>query len=357
MKIVVVQPNIPTYRVDFYSRLVKTPGWEVNVVANKGTLGLLTDNEDQNSWANVSGRYRRFFGIEWQEDILGLSLKDLDLLVISGNPRNIPALILTVRARLYGVPCVWWGHFNSVSTKVWRARIRHFLYKIPKNICFYSDYELSTATKALKKYSLNLFSISNGLNIDDISVLRKEYIAKNRPFRILFIGRMVSRSRLDLVLEAMPVLAKGGVHLDVIGEGDMRKAYESWVAKNSLQDNVTFHGAITDENQLSPIFNNSSIFVSGDCVGLSIIHALAYGLPVIINANSKTQAPEADVLLLGEMGLTHSGDSASLGATVTLLLENYDLRDQFSRTALITLRNHHNTETMTKRFIDMVDSI
>jgi len=357
MKVVFIQPNIPKYRVAFYNALSQENGLVLKVHASKGKLGLLTSSDSEQQWASVKGEYKTLLGVDWQQNVIGLSLKNVDVLILCGNPRNLPILVLSIRARLKGVKCVWWGHFRSVSTKNWRAKIRYLLYKIPNNICFYSDSELAIAKKRLRHLSLNLFSISNGLDVDEIARYKEKYIGLMRTNRLIFVGRMIERSRLDLVINALVNIDDHSLKLDVVGDGPKRFDFERQVKKLDLCDSVTFHGAIVDEEQLSAIFNRASIFVSGDCVGLSLIHALAYGVPAIVNANRKTQGPEADVLLLADMALYHSGNSASIALQIKVLIDNATLRETFSIQALKILKAHHNTRVMSKRCMEMIKQL
>ena len=109
-------------------------------------------------------------------------------------------------------------------------------------------------------------------------------IAPREKNRILFVGRLTGEKQVDVVLRAVAKLDPAlDVHFDIAGGGDQRKALETLTAQLGLEDRVTFHGRVTDE-QLRELYSRSSVFAIASIAELQSIvtmEAMASALPVV----------------------------------------------------------------------------
>ncbi len=146
-----------------------------------------------------------------------------------------------------------------------------------------------------------------------------------RPFRLLFVGRLVERKGVHYLLDALAALRDGiDVRLDVVGEGSMRRALEDQAAALGLRDRVTFHGFVPDD-ALAERYRTADAFVlpatydaKGDVEGLGVvlIEAAAFGLPLIGTAAGGIP----DIVKHDETGLlVPPGDAAALAEAVEAL--------------------------------------
>ncbi len=67
-----------------------------------------------------------------------------------------------------------------------------------------------------------------------------------KPFEILFVGALVPRKGIDLLIEAARILrdAKLGFRLKIIGEGPLKPMIEDFIVKHHLAEQITLHGWI-----------------------------------------------------------------------------------------------------------------
>lgn len=109
-------------------------------------------------------------------------------------------------------------------------------------------------------------------------------IAPRDKNRILFVGRLTGEKKVDVVLHALAKLDPAlDVHFDIAGGGDQRKALEALSHELGLEDRVTFHGRVTDE-QLRDLYSRSSVFAIASIAELQSIvtmEAMASALPVV----------------------------------------------------------------------------
>lgn len=103
------------------------------------------------------------------------------------------------------------------------------------------------------------------------------------PIYLLYVGRIIKRKKLDLVIRALKRLNKANnnkFRLEVVGDGDFIER-----ARKLADENVIFHGRITDIGRLIQIYERCHIFTMPalrETFGLVYIEAMSQGLPIIL---------------------------------------------------------------------------
>jgi glycosyltransferase involved in cell wall biosynthesis len=130
----------------------------------------------------------------------------------------------------------------------------------------------------------------------------------NSVKEILFVGRLVARIGLDVLLRALPLIdAEAPVHLHVVGNGDMAERWKALAHSLAVDHSVTFHGAIAKE-ALEQRYAGADVFVlpavvdeRGDTEGLGavLLEALSFMTPVV----ASDVGGISDVVRDGETGL------------------------------------------------------
>ncbi|GAA3936911.1 glycosyltransferase [Microbacterium soli] len=102
--------------------------------------------------------------------------------------------------------------------------------------------------------------------------------------RILFVGRLTGEKKVDVVLHALARLDPAlDAHFDIAGGGDQRRALETLTHQLGLDDRVTFHGRVTDD-ELRELYSRASVFAIASIAELQSIvtmEAMASALPVV----------------------------------------------------------------------------
>ena len=146
-------------------------------------------------------------------------------------------------------------------------------------------------------------------------------IAKQQPRRLLFIGRLVGKKKLEILFDYLAALQKNipDIELHVIGDGPARQTVEQHASNPS----VTWHGAIHDEPSIRAIMRTCHlVFVPGH-TGLSIVHAFCYGKPfVTLGTKIISQPPEIEYLRHGQNGVVLSGNKDADVQQLTDILSN-----------------------------------
>ena len=157
-----------------------------------------------------------------------------------------------------------------------------------------------------------LFTIHNSLHYDQQKALREsikpsvlyyDHFGNNNPV-VIFIGRLTKVKQLDMLVDAVSDLNKQGhsCNLVFVGDGTERKALEQQISELRIQDIVWFYGACYDEKINAELIYNADLCVAPGNVGLTAMHTMVFGTPVISHNEFKWQMPEFEAIRAGETG-------------------------------------------------------
>src|SRR5205085_9067419 len=105
----------------------------------------------------------------------------------------------------------------------------------------------------------------------------------------------------------------------------------------------------------APWFLSSSCFVYPGSIGLSLLHAFGYGLPVITHADRRRHGPEIAALVHEWNGLECDAASpAALADCMRRLCADADLRERLGRHAYETVVNRYSMDIMVDRFVSAI---
>lgn len=102
----------------------------------------------------------------------------------------------------------------------------------------------------------------------------------------LFVGSIIPRKGLDLLLQACTILQKQGYRdytLRVVGEGSQREELEAFCQEHNLSESVQWLGRV-DYDRIHTCFQTADIFILPtleDTLGLVVFEAMVFGKPVL----------------------------------------------------------------------------
>jgi glycosyltransferase involved in cell wall biosynthesis len=208
------------------------------------------------------------------------------------------------------------GFLNRLITQLYYNRLDRVIFYTEKGCQRMIDGGFIAPEKA--------FWANNTIDTDGIDQNYTFCLPDQTQPEILFIGRLVERKRLPVLLEYFRALKKQNglenLKLIVIGDGPQSGIVEE-ASKND--SNIEWKGAITDESQIAPLMSRASlVFIPGHS-GLSVNHALCYGRPFVTFGNIH-QPPEIDYVRDGKNGLILTGNSNQNIERIASLLVNFD---------------------------------
>ena len=127
---------------------------------------------------------------------------------------------------------------------------------------------------------------------------------KNDYPTLLFVGRLTKVKKLDWIINAHSHHKAKGINYNllIIGDGTERQSLEELAYREDTNNNVWFYGECYNDDELSTLIYNSELCISPGNVGLTALHAMSYGTPVISNDDFETQMPEYETIIPGKTG-------------------------------------------------------
>jgi Glycosyl transferases group 1 len=361
MKVTIVQPAMPSYRWGLFERLAQRFGSDFTVYASRQEeLGILSDSTRRETWLQELEPIRPlFFGLDWQHGAFGIPVRRGDVLVVCGAPRTLSTLALLIKCKIQGVHTIWWGHYWSSTSKPWRAAFRFALMGLPDNLLFYTDQEVAEYKQARGgKIAKPVFGLNNGVETDRIAKLRAPYHAEERLRDLFFISRITPKSELKLLLNALALPQCCNVTLDVIGDGPSQAQLQRDAKALGMSERIRWHGGIADEERIAKIANQCKAFVYPGSVGLSLIHAFAYGLPAILHNDRWMHGPEIAAHAHGSTGLSFDkSDVLSLAGAISQMIADKDQLTRFSSHTIELTNRTFNVRDMASRFVSVIDDL
>lgn len=367
IRLTVQQPALPRYRLSVFRELANRPDVRLKVMYARNAINMPTEDIHGFEAVCAPSRELRLGGLtlywhapQWnyasftRSDVLVLCL-DMHYLSL------VPALL---RARVSGVTTLLWGHGYSKIESWWCGLLRRAVARLATALVFYNH----TAARSYVDRGWEPERVHVALNSLDqapIRHARREWLAhperlvefrrehhlshgKEAP-AILFVSRLEAANRLDLLLEAAAMLRGDypGIQIIIIGEGEAEPELRAQCQALGLAGQVFFPGAIYDEMQLAPWFLSADVFCYPANIGLSLLHAFGYGLPVVTSDRLQQHGPEIEALRHEENGLLYAHDNASaLSLALRRLIADPALSRRLSEHALRTVTEEFALEHM-----------
>jgi len=285
---------------------------------------------------------RHLGGWSYQKGVLPQLRKDYDTYILLGQTRSLSTWLFCILARLFypKKKVYFWSH-GWYGKETWMENaIKKMLFKLPNGGVFlYGNYARELMIKKGFKPE-KLYIIHNSLAYDE-QVAVREQLAKSPVYKehfgnddpnLLFVGRLTTIKKLDMVLRAMEQLKQKGrqCNMTFIGEGETRERLEALAHDLSLQDNVWFYGPCYDEKTLGELIFNADLCVSPGNIGLTAIHTMVFGTPAVTHDDFAHQMPEFEAIRDNETGTFYQhGSIDSLADSIARWLqEHVDDREQ-----------------------------
>jgi glycosyltransferase involved in cell wall biosynthesis len=138
--------------------------------------------------------------------------------------------------------------------------------------------------------------------------------------------------------------------LVMVGDGSQRSALEEQARRPSLAGRVIFLGRRADVAQLLPLFDAFALTSSSEGLPLTILEAMAAGLPVV----STSVGAISEAVVEGQTGhLVPVGDSDRLASALLKVLRDPGLRRTMGQEAQKRARAMFDLKVMTRRYEDL----
>ena len=358
-----MQPSVPNYRVPVFKELASRPGFDVTIC--HGHLASIPDTIPD-GYKILFKQYRSsgdwLGGFEWHSPpVWVISRRHFDVAVLQWNVRILSLPLTILRCRMAGIPVVLWGHGYSKHEASMKAQLRNLLGLLGDAVLVYNR----TTADALVQAGVPRAQTFVALNAVDPTPIRREieyWKPRDRELatfarklwlpggpNLLCVSRLFESNRIDRVVTAVAAM-KGrfpGIKAVMVGAGPAESALRTLATKLGVADRVHFSGAIYEERALAPYFLTADQFVYPENIGLSLNHAMAYGLPVITSNRIDSQNPEIEALRHEQNGVLYAhGSDEAMQAAIARLATDPELRNALSSGARSTIHGRYTIARM-----------
>ena len=366
LRILMRQPALPQYRLPIFQQLASRSGVELRLLyaTNDAIPNIDPDGLDARSSPLA---VRRLPG-------LGECYRDPELkqeaaafrphVVLSWwNVRQVDLFSLARWSSRRGIGTVLWGHGYSKREAGWRRYLRDRLAHSADAVVTYNR-RAASAIVGRGVADTKVFVAPNALDQSPNAAAAKYWrehpqeLAAERlrlgigPGPVIgFVSRFDPLNRLDLLIEALPEVRQRvpGAQVVLVGRGDQeRPQLEAQARALGVADGVVFQPPEYDPVRVGAYFSLFDVFCYPSNIGLSLLHAFGFGVPVVTSDDLDAQNPEIESLEDGVNGRLYSaGDVGALaGRLVEVLTADAQERKAMRQAAWETAHVAYTPEKM-----------
>ncbi len=294
-----------------------------------------------------------FSGVSWIKGMTSvLFKKKYNTYILTADPfilSNWIFLLLNIplKNKIYLWGHGWYGREGKI-----KAIIKTIFFKLSNGIFLYGNY----AKELMEAEGFNpnkLHVIYNSLDYDSQLKIREtlqpssifQDVFKNDYPVIIFTGRLTPVKQIDLLIEAHYLLHKKDIKVNVflLGDGPEKEMLQALVKKKGLDKQYCFYGACYDENKIGEFYYNANVCVSPGNVGLTGIHAMSYGCPVIAHNNFPNQMPEFEAIKEPINGLFfEEGNAEDLSICISKFIDLSKNRENIRTECFNVIDSYYN---------------
>jgi glycosyltransferase involved in cell wall biosynthesis len=170
---------------------------------------------------------------------------------------------------------------------------------------------------------------------------------------IVFVGRVVPEKRIETIIEALGVPELSESHLMIVGPVDdaYRGALLSGVS-DTVKDRIIFTGGV-DHEELPAYFSAADVGVWPGDGAISIIDAMACGLPVVVSRLDSS----SHLISSGNGEAFDQGDSGELSRVLHGIISDADRRSKMSGLSMTAVENIFDWRRVAGRTLAIYDDV
>ena len=302
-------------------------------------------------------KIKSFFWYKGSHKVVFQSYQNI---ILTGDPQILSNWLILILAQILRKKTYLWTHgLYGKETKLKRI-LKKIYFGLADRIFLYGDYAKNLMIN--DNFDKNkLIPLYNSLNYAEQLTVRNNlskttiytgHFGNNNPV-LIYIGRIQKVKRLDLILHAMEILNKQDIVLNLVIVGGCSKEVNisNDIKKHNLEKQVWLYGSNYDEKRNGELIYNSDICISPGNVGLTAIHSLMYGTPVITHNNFSKQMPEFETIVENYTGgFFEENNVDDLSLTIKKIL-NCNIEERNCHHVIDTIWNPDNQIQILKKYL------
>lgn len=311
------------YRKSQWGLLLKNPNLDYHFYyGDNSSLGIKTINETekpflahQNQLHKIRNLWIAKKYLIWQIGVISICMRtNAKMVILLGDFVTLSNWIATIVCRLRGVMVVHRGHGMYGDEKGLKLFLRKNYYKLANAHLLYERRAKKIMIEhGFKKEKLHI--IFNSLDYGAHKKARERltqysktniypFFKKSNLPTLIFVGRLTKVKKLDLLIEAVSHIQNSGIEINLllVGDGPERANLET-LSQQLTKNSIHFYGPCYDDRAIESLMGCADLCVSPGNVGLTAIHSLSYGTPVVTHNNYHNQMPESESIIDKRTGM------------------------------------------------------
>ncbi|GHT72138.1 hypothetical protein FACS189455_5040 [Bacteroidia bacterium] len=213
--------------------------------------------------------------------------------LLVGEPYCLSTWVCLILAGILGKKTYLWTHGWYGDEGRMKTLIKKMFYNLSSGLFLYGDY----AKKLMIQVGFRnekMQVVYNSLDYDLQKKVRgklkstgiyRDYFGNNDPV-LVFTVRLTPVKKLDQLNEAHKILSGKGINFNIVilGDGPEKEKLQKLSGESGLLERYWFYGACYEETVIGEMYYNAAACISPGNVGLTAIHSLMYGCPVITHS-------------------------------------------------------------------------
>jgi glycosyltransferase involved in cell wall biosynthesis len=340
IRLLTFQQIIEPYRFKFYEALKHDERFQVTGCSNRQAQEPETFGYQKLKVVSI-GTLKFQYG-HWKKIFSG----EVDVVIASFDLHVVSNILLMVICKFKKIGFCWWGLGFGKSKMLKPLRV--LLVNLADGLVVYEE-------SAKREF------IEQGISPEKIFVKHNTvYVEKPAINRVpskrdtfLVVGTLSPRKEIGELIRAFASKRNDipkNVSLSIIGEGSDKVNLELLASSLEVSDRVIFHGKIQDESLLQPHFNRAIAMVHPGQAGLSVLHAMAYGVP-FVTKNGAISGGEIENIESGINGVLYSGDVDELAEIISGLALNREESVKLGENSFVHYTEHRSMEHMAQNYL------
>lgn len=299
----------------------------------------------------------------WQRGIFKSLWKNYDYYILNGELYSLAVWAFIFLNKIFFRKKVYfWSHGWYGRESRLKKYLKSIYFSMPTGAFFYGNY----ARKIMQEEGLsvnNIYVVHNSLDYTKQLRLRKNSLSSNvlkehfnnSNVNIIFIGRLTSSKKLDMIIDAVASLKKDNLFFNVtfVGEGEAKDKLLKLAKSQKVP--CWFYGACYDEETNAKLIASADICVSPGNVGLTAIHSMMFGTPVITHDRFPNQGPEFEAIKQDETGgFFKENDTDSLSSAIKNWIISHKDRENIRQKCYAEIDSFWNPEYQLKIISDVI---
>lgn len=355
---ILIQTVVPDYRVPVFREIHRLIPDAFKVLSGHGHFTIGIDNQGIGEPWHTEVQNYFFFKRKlcWQRGICRFCLNP-DVIVIEANPRVLSTFFLVLLRRLFRKPTVVWGHvYSTQGAASFSNRFRHLFFKLADKVLCYT-YSQAKELTSIKGFNASDVSFAPNSVLSQADCQESEF--NERAGNVLYVGRLIPAKRPQLLIRGFrQALSKLNpeTRLEIVGDGPELLPCRQLVKELGIEGRVDFHGHVSEIPNLRKIHSRALFTVAAGYVGLSVIHSLGFGVPVLI-ADVEVHSPEIEACKSGDNCVFF--EARNIIALADGIIDFFEAKELWlSRRADLSLfiRKNYTVEKMASQIVEVANS-